>query len=232
VPVSADAAFANAANAAATAFASDPPYVAYHLDLQIEDGGTKRAAAAQIILRTGDSSVVVIDQSGKHRRPAPPALPPTIDALADWAFTLDVTNDYPVMHVSYQEPLHYAFATPGTNVDVVVPLINGFSVRYADNDPTHLELQPATTAVKALAAQRDRFLYREVWIDPATWLPTRVTVAAIDGTLTLEYTTASGRWLLSHMSYRAINTIRHSTEHTDIEATYTDFSFPAADAEF
>lgn len=230
--LSADAAFANAANAAATAFASNPPYVAYRLDLRTSDGTTEKDDAVQIVLRTSDGAAVVEDRSGKHRQPAAPALPPTVDALADWAFGLETTNGYPVMHVNYQQPRHYTFSTPGPNADVVVPIVNGFSVRYAENDPAHLQLEPATPAVKALATQRDRFLYHDVWFDPATWLPARVVVVAVNGTLTLEYATVSGRWLLSHVTYTVVNQARRSTQRTSIDATYGGYTFPAAEDAF
>jgi hypothetical protein len=225
--LSADAAFANAANAAASAFASNPPYVAYHLNLRTSDGSTEKDHTAQITLRTGDGIAFVEDDSGTHRLAAPPALPPTVDALANWAFALDSTSEYPTMSVTYEEPRRYDFATPGPATDVVVPGINGFSVRYADGEPTHLQLQPATAAVKTLATERDRFLYRDVWFDQSTWLPTRVVVIAVNATLTLDYAIASGHWLLSHLDYEAANEVRGSTAPASIQATYSSYAFPA-----
>jgi hypothetical protein len=227
----ADAAFANAANAAAAAFASNPPYVAYRLDLRTSDGTTEKDQSVQVVVRTRDGAAIVVDRNGKHPQPAPPALPPTVDALANWAFALESTSDYPVMDVTYQEPRHYDFSTPGPNADVVVPGINGFSVRYASGEPTHLQLEPVTSAIKALATQSDRFLYRDVWFDSATWLPTRVVVAAVNATLTLDYANASGHWLLSHVTYETIQP-RSGASPMNIEATYSGYEFPAADGGF
>jgi hypothetical protein len=225
--LSADAAFADAANAAAAAFASNPPYVAYRLDLRTNDGSGEKNEVLQIVLRTSDGAVVVDDRSARRRQAAPPALPPTVDALADWAFGLEKTNGYPVMHVNYQQPRHYAFSTPGPNADVVVAIINGFSVRYADDDPAHLQLEPATAAVKALATERDRFLYHDVWFDPSTRLPTRVVVTAVNGTLTLDYATVWGRWLLSRVRYTVVDQTRRPARPTSIDATYGGYAFPA-----
>lgn len=225
--LSADAAFANAANAAATVFASNPPYVAYRLELRTSDGTTEKDRTAHITLRTGDGTAVVEDANGRRPLAAPPGLPPTVDALANWAFALESTDGYPIMNVTYQEPRRYDFATPGPGTDVVVPGINGFSVRYATGEPTHLQLEPATAAVKTLATERDRFLYRDVWFDPATSLPTRVVVVAVNATLTLDYANASGHWLLSHLAYEAANDVRGSTGPASIEATYSGYAFPA-----
>jgi hypothetical protein len=230
--LTADGAFANAANAAAMAFAATPPYVAYQLELRTGEGTAEKDESARIVVRTRDGAAIVDAGTGVHQQPAPPALPPTVDALANWAFALESANGYPVMHVDYQQPRHYDFATPGPNVDVVVPGINGFSVRYAADDATHLQLEPATAAFKALATQRDRFLYSDVWFDPATWLPTRVVVVAVNATLTLDYANISGRWLLSHVAYTDVAQSPSDLHHTTIDATYTNYTFPVTDDGF
>jgi hypothetical protein len=230
--LSADAAFANAANAAAAAFAADPPYVAYRLALRTNDGGSERDTSSQIVVRTRDGAAVIDDGHGASVHPNVLALPPTVDALGNWAFALETTDGGPVMHVTYQEPRHYAFATPGPDADVVVPGINGFSVRYADGDATHLELQPATAFTRTLATEFDRFLYRDVWFDPSSWLPSRVVVAAVNAELTLDYTVVSGRWLLSHVTYDGNEGSRPPLRHVTIDATYAGYTFPSDEPRF
>jgi hypothetical protein len=224
--LSADAAFANAANAAAAAFASEPPYVAYRLALQTNDGTTEHATSVRIVVRNSDDAATIDDGTGHSERTSTLALPPAIDALANWAFALEKADGLPVMHVTYQEPRRYAFATPGPDADVVVPGINGFTVRYADGDATHLELFPATAFTRALATEVDRFLYRDVWFDPSTWLPSRVVVAAVNAKLTLDYTAQSGHWLLSHVRYDGTEGSRPTSPRITIDATYSGYTFP------
>jgi hypothetical protein len=218
---SADAQFAAAANAAAAAFAATPPYITYRLHVTEQRDTSPRDERFDVAFRASDGSAT-ITPAGRADSSVPPALPPALDALAQWAFSLDDARDPAVMRVTYEHPKRYAFASPGPEADVVVPSIVGYSVRYAEGDVAHLELTPATPDVRAFAAERNHFVYRDVFFDVATSLPRRVILAAPDETLALDYLVVDGWWLLSHVAYAA--------KHDTLDATYENYAFPAAPA--
>ncbi|MBD5653974.1 MAG: hypothetical protein IAI50_02195 [Candidatus Eremiobacteraeota bacterium] len=227
---SADAEFGDAANAAATAFAATPPYVTYRLHLRAVRGDAVRDEHFRIAFRTSDGNATVTIADGKPARRTPPALPPAVDALAQWAFAFDSAAADIVMRVTYEHPKRFAFATPGPNADVVAPSVLGYDVRHTGDDPGHLLLTPATADMRAFAAQPDHFVYRDVDLDATSSLPRRVTLAAPDETLTLDYAVVSGAWLLSHVTYDAAqHGARGAIERYAIDATYDDYAFPTAD---
>jgi len=227
-----DAGFAAAANAAAAAFAATPPYITYRLRLSIQRGDASHDERFDVAFRTSDGKATVAPHDGASRAGAPPALPPALDALAQWAFSLDHVAGQNVMRVSYERPQRYAFATPGPDVDVVVPSIAGYSVRYAERDVAHIELAPATPEVRTFAAQPDHFVYRDVYLDSVTSLPYRVILVAPDEKLTLDYAVQGGAWLLSHIAYDAAERGAHGTiARYTVDATYDNYAFPAADPE-
>lgn len=219
-----DEAFADAANAAAAAFAATPPYLAYRVAVATGDGSRGKSEYDDVVVRTSDGVAIVRGPGGTQQLPAPPALPGAVDALAEWAFAPQTLGGHAVLHVNYEEPKRYAFPTPGPGLDAVAASISGFSVAYATGEPDHLVLSPSTSAVRALALQPNRFLYRDVWFDPATLLPTRVVVAAANGTLSVDYATAGGHWLLAHARYETLD----RGHRTVIDATYSDYAFPSA----
>lgn len=208
--MNADAVFAAAANAAAAAFAATPPAISYTVSLRVRRGDAVSERTSAIASRSSEGNV-------------PPALPPAVDALAQWAFALDDRGAGDVrMRVTYERPKRYAFATPGPAVDVVVPGIAGYAVRFADGDPSHVVLAPATPDVRAFAAQSGHFVYRDVIVDPATSLPRRVVVAAPHETLALDYGVHGAAWLLDRVTYDG--------PKLSVDARYDDYAFPAATA--
>jgi hypothetical protein len=130
-----------------------------------------------------------------------------------------------VLHVNFHQLRSYAFASPGPNVDAVAFAIKGFAIDYVGDGGDHVRLEPATTEMRALAKEHNRFLYRDLWFDPATWLPKRVLVTAPNGSLSLEYAQTAGHWLLSHVVYDSTEQTRRATTHTTIDVTYNQYSF-------
>jgi hypothetical protein len=226
--ISAATAYANAANAAAAAFAATPAYVAYQVDLVTRSGSQSVREQSAVVLRTRDGDASVRDASNALREGPPPALPAALDPLAEWAFYADFSRGHVVMHVAYEHPKEYAFPTPGASADVVAESIAGYDVRYAEGDSNHLELTPANAATRAFAAQPDHFVYRDVFVDPQTSLPSRVVLVAPDETLTLDYATVAEHWLLAHVAYDAVQHGRRSNVRYAVDAAYSAYGFPAA----
>ena len=133
------------------------------------------------------------------------------------------------MKIAYVRPKRFAFPSPGPQVDVVAANVQGYRIAFASDEPNELLLDPGTDAVRAIAKERDYFVFREVRFDPQTLLPISVTEAGPDERLALDYSVVNGVWLLSHFSYDAVvHAKRHSNDkHYHIEATYGNFTFPA-----
>ncbi len=225
--ISADVAFERAADAAATAFAAAPPFISYRVDVQADTATLRSDESKRIVVRTRDGNALVRDVHGGAARMGP-ALPlsPAVDALADWAFAFDVSEGHVRLDVVYEHPKLYSAPTPGPGITVVVPSVNGFAVRYAPDETNHVQLEPSTPATRDFAAQRDHFVYRDVWFDPVTSLPTRVVLAAVDEMLALDYTVVDGHWLLRDFTYHALERTQHDAKRYRIAAQYADYAFP------
>ena len=226
--ISADVAFERTADAAATAFAAVPRYVGYRVDVHADTASLHSDESRIAVVRTRDGQALVrsVPEGDAAIGPALP-LSPAVDALSDWAFAFDVADGHVRLSVAYERPKYYSIPTPGPGVTVVVPSVNGYALRYSAGEPNHVHLEPATAATRAFAAERDHFVYRDVWFDPATSLPTRVVLAAPDESLALDYTVASGAWLLRDFRYDALErSKRDGDRRYHIEATYADFTFP------
>ena len=226
--ISADIAFERAADAAAAAFAAVPPYVSYRVDVHADTASLQSDESHIAIVRTRDGQALVRSAAGGEPTIGP-ALPlsPAVDALSDWAFAFNVANGHVRLDVAYEHPKQYSIPTPGPGVTVVVPSVNGYALGYAAGDANHIHLEPATGETRAFAAQRDHFVYRDVWFDPATWLPTRVVLTAPGESLAIDYALAHGAWLIRDFRYDARERSTHDGDRRyRIEATYADFAFP------
>ena len=229
--MSADVAFERAADAAAAAFAATPPYVSYRVDVYTDTAALHSDESNNVVVRTADGQALVSNARGGDPKFGAAALPlsPAVDALADWAFAFEVTDGHVRLNVAYVRPKYYSTPTPGPGVTVVVPSVSGYALRYVNGETNHVHLEPATTATRAFAAQRDHFVYSDVWFDPVTFLPTRVVLRAIDETLALDYTIANGHWLLRDFTYDALaRSKREGARRYRIDAQYADYAFPEA----
>ncbi len=226
--ISADVAFERIANAAAAAFGNQPPYIAYRVDVHATAESLQPFERHIITLRTADGKALVRSSQGATPvLDAPLPLGPAVDALAEWAFNFDAKDGSARLNVAYQHPVHYTAPVAAPGDTVVVASVAGYSVAYAADDPQRLKIAPATATTRAFAAQKNHFVYRDVWFDPATYLPTRVVLAAIDETLTLDYNVVDTHWLLRGFTYDGrLDELRRDGEHANIVADYADYKFP------
>ncbi len=74
------------------------------------------------------------------------------------------------------------------------------------------------------------FYLKDVYVDTATNLPTRIVYSGTAADFTVDYTTVDNHWIISHASYRAtIFAPLHIGQTTfTTEASYSGFTFPAA----
>ncbi len=229
--ISADSAFERVADAAAAAFASAPPYITYRVDVRASPAPLLLPEETHdVSLRTSDDAALVRDADAGAPKPGEPLpLAPTVDALAQWAFAFDSGGGHARLRIAYEQPKQYAAPKPAPGDTVVVASVPGYAISYAPDDFNRIHLEPVTPAARAFAAQKDHFVYRDVWFDPLTHLPSRVVLASVDETLTLDYTIAQTHWLLSGFTYDGrLDASQGVSEPVHIEAAYSDYDFPAS----
>lgn len=180
---------------------------------------TLRTADGRALVRSSPDGAPVLD--------APLPLGPAVDALAEWAFDFDAKDGSARLNVAYQHPVRYTAPVLAPGDTVVVASVAGYSVAYAQGEPQRLHIEPATAAKRAFAAQKNHFVYRDIWFDATSYLPTRVVLAAVDETLTLDYNVVDTHWLLHGFTYDGrLDELRRDGERAAIEATYSGFTFP------
>ncbi len=180
-----------------------------------------------VTIRTADGKALV--REGERSAAFGEAIPlaPNLDALAEWAFAFDTSGGHVRLNVAYERPKRYAAPTPAPGDTVVVASVGAYSVTYAGDDTTHIVLEPASHDERAFAVQPNHFVYRDVWFDPLTCLPTRVALVALGETFQLDYTIAQGHWLLQRFTYDGTLTERAQPRQLEhIEADYSGYTFP------
>jgi hypothetical protein len=246
--LTADAEFRAVANAAFAAWQSQPPYIAYRVDVDVNVPAmrTTRHVSRAVEARTRDDLAVLQDlPRGENQLGHAFPVPPTFDALS--YFRLDfhlgdpvrlhnpltaVTMLSPAPGVAPQ-PLHYTDpVAPGPNVVVVTSLRNYYA-QFADDSSGQLE-HIVLQALPALTRGNDSSFYlHDVYVDTASGLPARIVYAGPDTEFVLDYAIVEGHWLIRHLSYRrSIVAPLHIGQTTfTTEASYGDFAFPAAPAD-
>ena len=211
--ISPDAAFEATANAAAIAFARAPAAIRYRLDARVTADG-----------RTTETTTDEVERP--HEPPVTgTALPPAVDALAQWAFAIALDGTTTTVRLAYERPRLYTVAVPGERVDVVVSSVGGYRVTYAAGDPNRLHLEPVTREVRAFAAAPDHFTYSDIVVDPATTLPSHVVLRSTTETLTLDYAVVGGAWLVRRAVFDGVSRSGRASRPYELDATYDDFTF-------
>jgi hypothetical protein len=227
--VSADAAFESAANAAVAAFVRRPPYISYAVDVRVRaQGAPETLESRTVVVRTADD-LALISTAGAKKPETDFAypLPPEVDALAQWAFDFRIGADGVRMAIAYVRPKEYRITQAVPNADVVVSSVAGYRISYAA-DAGHVHLEPATQSVREFAAGIDHMIYRDVWYDQTTFLPSRVVLAGAEDTLDLQYRVVNGYWLLDRFTYLTAVGTRGAKRTYAIDAVYREYAFPPA----
>ncbi|MBC5810930.1 MAG: hypothetical protein GIW95_08805 [Candidatus Eremiobacteraeota bacterium] len=179
-----------------------------------------------VVVRTRDDRALITRPgAAKPETDLAYPLPPEVDALAQWAFDFRIGEDGLRMAVVYVRPKEYRIVQGAPAADVVVSSVAGYTITSPEQNHVHLE--PATASVRAFANGIGHMIYRDVWFDPVTYLPTRVVLSGSLDTLDLTYRRVSGAWLLDHFTYATVVTgPRNAKRAYTIDATYRDYAFP------
>jgi len=246
--LTADAEFRAVANTAFDAWQRQPPYIAYRVDVDVEVPTLKqsRRISRAVEARTRDDLAILQDlPRGANQLGHAFPVPPTFDALSyfhiDFRLGDPVRQHNPLTAVTMlspgqgvpPQPLHYIDPVPTGDVTVVVTTLRNYYAQYAADSTdriAHITMQ----ALPALTRGNDStFFLKDVYVDTATNLPTRVVYSGAAADFAVDYTVIENHWLISHASYR--NTLfgpfHIGQTSWTTEASYSAFTFPTVPAD-
>jgi hypothetical protein len=243
--LTADAEFRAVANAAFDAWQSQPPYISYRVDVDIEIPALKqsRRISRAVEARTHDDLAVLQDlPQGQNQLGHAFPLPPTFDAISyfhiDFKLGDPIRQHNPLTAVRLEAPAPglapqpIRFTDPVASrpeVSVVSTTLRNYYAEYAPDSTdriAHITMKP----LPALTRGNDSDFYlKDVYVDTTDDLPTRIVYSGPTTEFMLDYSVVDGHWLITHAHYThtlvALFHIGQSTFSTD--ATFSGFTFPS-----
>ncbi len=166
--IAADAAFRNAANAAAAAFAQAPPYVAYRTDATVDVPSLRRhkVISRTVETRTRDDYAVLQDLPKGQRQYAHSfPLIPTFDAISYFRLEYNGDRRDALSYVQMQQPITFTDPRATSHSDVVVVSLKYYHATYAP-DSTDALLHVVMDPLPSLTRGNDSDFYlHDVYID-------------------------------------------------------------------
>jgi hypothetical protein len=234
--LTADAAFREAANAAAAAWQRQPPYIAYRVDVDVNVPALNenRRISRAVTTRTDKDLAVLQDlPRGQNQLGQSFPLIPTFDALSYFHLNFrlgdPIRRHNPLSGVVMDAPLTFSAPQPSReDVAVVVTTLRNYYAVYADDSTeqrAHIRMDPLPALTRN---NTSTFYLHDVYVDTSTHLPTRVTYRGPDADFDVDYTTIGDRWLVNHVYYRRTmnGPLRLGRVSFTVDAHYADFSFP------
>ena len=244
--LTADAEFRAAANAAFTAWQNQPTYIAYRVDVDITVSALKkpRHISRAVEARTRDDLAVLQDlPQGQNQLGHAFPVPPTFDAISyfrlDFKLSDPVRQHNPLTVLTMLspgpnlplQPIRFADATPSRpDIAAVATTLRNYYAEYAPDSSdrlAHIVMKPLPALTRDNGSD---FYIKDVYVDTANDLPTRVIYSGPTTEFTIDYALHDTHWLIDHARYRTTLFgplhIGQTTAITD--AAFTEFSFPAA----
>jgi hypothetical protein len=205
--LTADAQFRETANAAAAAWRRQPPYIAYRVDVDVDIPALKefRRISRAVTSRTDKDLAVLQDlPRGQNQLGQSFPLIPTFDALSYFHLNFKMGDPLrrhnPLSGVVMDSPI--TFAPPSASsesVTVVVTTLRNYYARYADDSTegrAHIIMDPLPALTRG---NPSTFYLRDVYVDTATQLPTKVTYRGSEADFDVDYAIDGDRWLVNHV---------------------------------
>jgi hypothetical protein len=228
VMIGADAALAALINrAASTYLTSAPTYITFHESTHIEGANKSEDINRAVSVRVADDYAVMQDLPNGSTRlgPAFPVIP-FFDPFSTFRFgyfanlkKIDITFDP-------GRPFQLQLPAPEPGIDVLVPYFSEFAPRYAPDstdDALHLLIEPTPRT------GNDTFYPSEVTEDPATHLPSHITLQdnGTDMTIGLDYSMVDGYWVVTRGTWSATQHVALiGAFKVNAVTTFSDFTFP------
>jgi len=241
--LTADAEFRSVANAAFAAWQNSPPYIAYRVEVDINVSALKnsRHISRAVEVRTRDDLAVLQDlPAGQNQLGHAFPVPPTFDAISyfrlDFHLADPVRLHNPLTAVTLlspgpdlpPQPIRFADAVPRPEVAAITTTLRNYYAEYApdSNDRiAHIVMHPLNALTKD---NKSDFFLKDVFVDTASNLPTRVVYSGPTTEFTIDYTVVDTHWLEAHARYvKTLVALFHLGQTTSTtDAVYNDYTFP------
>lgn len=239
--LAADAQFRQTANAAAAAWRRQPPYISYRVHVAVDVPAMKkyRVIDRAVEARTADDYAVLQDlPRGQRQYGHSFPLLPTFDALSYFRLHFEMGDPVrmhnPLSAVQMERPLTFADPMASTaGVAVVATTLRNYYARYAD-DSSEARAHIVMDALPALTrGNNSTFYIHDLYVDPQTQLPTRVTYVGPSTEFDLDYAMVQNAWIVNHVFYRdTVFAPLHIGRTTyTVDARYDQFAFPVQPAD-
>lgn len=230
--IAADVAFRTAANAAAAAFAQAPPYIAYRTDATVDVPSLRRhqVISRAVESRTKDDYAVLQDlPRGKRQYAHSFPLIPTFDAISYFRLEYNGGQRNALSYVHMQQPITFTDPRASSKADVVVTSLKYYHASYARDSSDsllHIVMDPLPSLTRGNDSD---FYLKDVYVNPATGLPTRVHYSGPATEFTCDYATIENHWLVNHVvySHTFFGPLHLGRVTFTVDSTNSGFSFPA-----
>jgi hypothetical protein len=242
--LTADAEFRATANAAFAAWQNPPPYIAYRVEVEIDVPALKRSRhiSRAVESRTRDDLAVLQDlPQGQNQLGHAFPLPPTFDAISyfhlDFHLGDPVRQHNPLTAVTLlppgpaqpAQPIRFTDPVARPDVAVISTSLRNYYAQYAPDSGdriAHITLQPLSALTTGNSSD---FYLKDVYVDTATDLPTRIVYSGPSTEFVLDYAVVQDHWLVAHARYtRTLIAPLHLGQTTfTTDAVYDEFTFPA-----
>jgi hypothetical protein len=225
-----DLALALLINRTASAYAANPPaYISYRETtlVQAPSLGRSQEIDRDVVVRNADDEAVMHDVPGgaQHIGQAFPVVP-YFDPFSNYGFSYFANLKRIDISLTRGVPWTLPPPAPNPEVDVVVPYMPFWDVRYAaDSRPgrLHVYLQPTSLWTGSMFPS-------EVVEDPHTHLPSKIVLqdTKSDMVIALHYATIDGHWIITHGTFTATEHALFLTFVVTADVTYSNYAFSAS----
>jgi len=228
--------FMHCANTVAAQYAKVPPFATYDVHTKLHMLKKDDAFDRRVSVRTADQVAVVFDdRTKKEKLDAPFPAPPNLDPLAHFklmgAFILKIGGGSGphrdlAFSVSNVDPLTYE-TTIKSDANVVARAVRGYSVAVVDDAGERLTHLHLIAGPSVRGADSSSAWFRDVYIDKATDLPIRVVYENSFGTMTADYETVQGYWLLKSFTihWELVAPLHIGQSTFAFESTFDNYAF-------
>jgi len=224
-----DVALAQLVNTTARAFVQNAPaYITYREHTHITGTGTirqERDINRFVQVRQSDNTAVMRDlpNGGESQGQAFPIIP-YFNPFTAFSFSYFANLKQITITLTRAAPFTFALPQTSTDVDSTIFYIPFWKPSYA---PGSTDAAPHFTI--GLTTHQSRAAYlSDVVVDPQSHLPSHVVVKLEDDptTITLDYATLEGHWVVTHGSMSTSQTVGIFSFHVVADTTFSDMTFP------
>lgn len=225
--ISPDVALAILVNrAGSTYLGTAPAYITYRESTHVEGANRAKEIDREVMVRVADNYAVMQDlpQGAVRFGPAFPIIP-FFDPFSTFSFSYYANLKKLDITFNPGQPFYFKLPDPDPNVSMVIPYNSFWAPKYAP-DSTDTALHFLIDPTPRIGG--NTFYPTEVRSDPATQLPSHVTMSMTDSDMTigLDFGNVDGHWVITRGTWSATQHPLGLTFHVAAVTTYSDFTFP------